>query len=103
MEKYGSVAIIRPYVPQGFVYSLTNEGAYELDGPYIVDSEYDAKKFADYNIVHDFIGYKIMNPDRFGEKLKITATPGGTEITTNKQVYDKLKPPTDIVDKNATA
>jgi len=103
MEKYGSVAIISPYVPQGFVYSLTDEGAYELDGPYIVDSEYDAKKFADYNIVHDFIGYKIMNPDRFGEKLKITATPPGTEITTNKQVYDKLKPPADIVDKNATA
>ena len=103
MEKYGSVAIISPYVPEGFVYALTNEGAYELDGPYIVDAEYDAKKFADYNIVHDFIGYKIMNPDRFGEKLKITASPTGTEITTNKQVYDKLKPPTDIVDKNATA
>lgn len=103
MEKYGGVAIISPYVPAGFVYALTNEGSYELDGPYIVDSEYDAKKFADYNIVHDFIGYKIMNPKRFGEKLKITTTPSGTEITTNKQVYDKLKPPTDIVVKNATA
>lgn len=103
MEKYGSVAIISPYVPKGFVYALTNEGSYELDGPYIVDAEYDAKKFADYNIVHDFIGYKVMNPKRFGEKLKITASPSGTEITTNKQVYDKLKPPTDIVIKNATA
>ncbi len=103
LEKYGAIAIISPYTPQGFVYALTNEGAYELDGPYIVDAEYDAKKFADYNIVHDFIGYKIMNPKRFGEKLKITATPPGTEITTNKQVYDKLKPPKDIVIKNATA
>jgi hypothetical protein len=103
LEKYGCVAIISPYVPRGFVYALTNEGAYELDGPYIVDSEYDAKKFADYNIVHDFIGYKIHNPKRFGEKLKITASPPGTEITTNKQVYDKLKPPADLVVKNASA
>lgn len=103
MEEYGSVAIISPYVPRGFVYALTNEGAYELDGPYIVDAEYDAKKFADYNIVHDFIGYKVMNPKRFGEKLKITTTPPGTEITTNSQVYDLLKPPKDLVDKNATA
>ncbi len=103
LEEYGGIAIISPYTPQGFVYALTNEGAYELDGPYIVDAEYDAKKFADYNIVHDFIGFKIMNPKRFGEKLKITASPSGTEITTNKQVYDKLKPPKDIVVKNATA
>jgi len=103
LEKYGSVAIISPYVPRQFVYALTNEGAYELDGPYVVDSEYDAKKFADYNIVHDFIGYTILNPKRYGEKLQITTTPSGTEITTNKQVYDKLKPPTDIVIKNASA
>ncbi len=103
LEKYGCIAIISPYVPQGFIYALTDEGSYELDGPYIVDAEYDAKKFADYNIVHDFIGYKVMNPKRFGEKLKITTTPPGTEITTNKQVYDLLKPPKDIVVKNATA
>jgi hypothetical protein len=103
MEKYGSIAIVSPYVPAGYVYALTSEGAYELDGPYIVDSEYDAKKFADYNIVHDFIGYKIHNPKRFGEKLQITSSPSGTEITTNKQVYDKLKPPADLVVKNANA
>jgi len=103
LEKYGCIAIISPYVPQGFVYALTNEGAYELDGPYIVDSEYDAKKFADYNIVHDFIGYKIHNPKRFGEKLKITDAPSGTEITTNKQIYDRLAPPVDLVVKNQTA
>jgi hypothetical protein len=103
LEKYGCIAIISPYVPQGYVYALTSEGAYELDGPYIVDSEYDAKKFADYNIVHDFIGYKIHNPKRFGEKLKITTSPPGTEITTNLQVYNKLAPPSDIVIKNANA
>ncbi|KKN76256.1 hypothetical protein LCGC14_0372820 [marine sediment metagenome] len=103
MEEYGGVAIISPYVPRKFVYALTNEGAYELDGPYVVDSEYDAKKFADYNIIHDFIGYLIMNPKRFGEKLLIAGGTPGTEITTNKQVYDLLKPPTDLVEKNATA
>jgi hypothetical protein len=103
LEQYNAVAIISPYVPQGFVYSLTDEGAYELDGPYVVDAEYDAKKFADYNIVHDFIGYAIMHPERFGEKLKITASPSGTEITTDLQVYNLLKPPTGIVVKNATA
>jgi len=103
MEEYGGVAIISPYVPRKTVYALTNEGSYELDGPYVVDSEYDAKKFADYNIIHDFIGYLIMNPKRYGEKLLIAGTGGEAEITTNKQVYDKLKPPTDIVIKNASA
>jgi len=103
LEKYGITAIISPYVPRGFVYSLTNEGAYELDGPYIVDAEYDTPKFADYNVVHDFIGYKIHNPKRFGEKFTLTGITPGTEFTTNKQVYDKLKPPKDLVIKNASA
>ena len=103
LEKYGSVAIISPYVPLGFVYALTAEGAYELDGPYVVDSEYDAKKFADYNIVHDFIGYKIHNPTRFGEKLQIGTSPTGTEITTNLQIYNLLAPPADLVIKNPDA
>lgn len=103
MEEYGGVAIISPYVPRKFVYGLVAEGAYELDGPYVVDSEYDAKKFADYNIIHDFIGYKIMNPVRFGESMLIAGGTPGTEITTNKQVYDLLKPPVDLVEKNATA
>ena len=103
LEKYGCVAIISPYVPSGYVYALTNEGAYELDGPYVVDSEYDAKKFADYNIVHDFIGYDIHNPKRFGEKLKITDSPSGTEITTNAQIRKLLDPPKDLVVKNPKA
>lgn len=103
LTEYNAIAIISPYVPRGFVYGLTNEGAYELDGPYIVDAEYDAKKFADYNIVHDFIGYTIMHPERFGEKLQITASPPGTEITTFEQVADRLKPPTGVVEKNPTA
>ena len=103
MEEYGGIALISPYVPRKTVYALTDEGAFELDGPYIVDSEYDAKKFADYNIIHDFIGYKIMNPKRFGEKLLIAGSGAEAEITTNKQIYDKLKPPKDLVEKNDTA
>jgi len=103
LEKYGITAIISPYVPRGFVYSLTNEGAYELDGPYIVDAEYDTPKFADYNVVHDFIGYKIHNPKRFGEKFTLDGVTPGTEFTTNLQVYNKLKPPKDLVIKNASA
>ena len=105
LEKYNAVAIVSPYVPRSFVYALANEGAFELDGPKIVDSEYDAKKFADYNIVHDFVGYKIMNPLRFGEKLSVPlsgVTPG-TEITTNKQIYKLLAPPSNLVVKNAKA
>lgn len=100
LEEWGCIAIISPYVPQGFVYALTTEGAYELDGPYIVDSEYDAKKFADYNIVHDFIGFVIQHPERFGEKLQITTSPTGTEITTNEQIVDLLRPPTGVVVKD---
>ena len=103
MEQYGITAIISPYVPRGYVYSLANEGAYELDGPYIVDTEYDAKKFADYNIIHDFIGYVIMNPTRYGEKLTITGVTLGTEITTNEQIEKLLEPPVGVVQKNSTA
>lgn len=105
LEKYNAVAIISPYVPTGTVYALANEGAYELDGPYIVDSEYDSKKFADYNIVHDFVGYQIINPLRFGEKITLTnnSAGAGTEITTNKQIYSKLAPPSNLVVKNAKA
>lgn len=103
LEKYGCTAIISPYVPRGFVYSLAQEGAYELDGPKIVDSEYDAKKFADYNIVHDFVGYKIVNPVRFGEKLELAGVTPGVEITTNKQIYALLAPPANLVVKNSKA
>lgn len=103
LEKYGAVAIISPYVPRGFVYSVAQEGAYELDGPKIVDSEYDAKKFADYNIVHDFVGYKVVNPVRFGEKLSLAGITPGTEITTDKQIYALLAPPANLVSKNANA
>ena len=103
LEKYGAVAIISPYVPNGFVYSVAQEGAYELDGPKIVDSEYDAKKFADYNIVHDFVGYKIVNPVRFGEKLSLAGITPGTEITTDHQIYNLLAPPSGLVSKNANA
>lgn len=105
LEKYGAIAIVSPYVPRTFVYAVANEGAYELDGPYIVDSEYDSKKFADYNVVHDFIGYKIINPKRFGEKLSFpqAGVAAGIEITTNKQIYTELAPPADLVIKNASA
>lgn len=103
LEKYGAVAIVSPYVPRGFCYSLTDEGAFELDGPKIIDSEYDAKKFADYNIVHDFIGYKVMNPKRFGEKLVLAGITPGYEIETDKDIYDRLKAPKDLVVKNAKA
>ena len=105
LEKYGAVAIISPYMPRSTVYALCAEGAYELDGPKIIDAEYDAKKFADYNVLHDFIGYKIVNPTRFGEKLSmpISGVTPGTEITTNRQVYTALQPPTNLVVKNASA
>jgi|SRR5579872_183856 len=103
LEKYGGVAIISPYAPQGTVYAVANEGAYELDGPYIVDQEYDAKKFADYSIVHDFIGYKVMHPERFGDKFTLANQATTPEITTNEQIFNLLAPPSDVVETNADA
>ena len=103
LENYGCTAIISPYQPAGFVYALTGEGAYELDGPYVMDSEYDAEKFADYNILHDFVDYHIAHPARFGEKLTITGVPPGTEFTTNAQVEAFVRPPTDVVVSNPDA
>ena len=99
----GVTAILSPWVPRTNVYCLTDEGAYELDGPKIVDSEYDAKKFADYTPMHDFIKYLIVNPARFGEKISfpISGVTSGTEITTDTQIETLLTPP--AVDKNSDA
>ena len=103
LEEQGCMAIVSPWVPRGYVYALCDEGAYELDGPKIVDSEYDARKFADYTPTRDFIGYMISNPSRFGEKLSLTLAgiTKGTEITTDTQIENLLKRPD--VEKNDDA
>ena len=103
LEEYGINAIISPWVPRTFVYGLVGEGAYELDGPKIVDTEYDAKKFADYTPMRDFIGYKIVNPARFAMKFKmpISGQTNTTEITTDAQIQTLLKAP--APDKNDNA
>lgn len=103
LQKYGAIAIVSPWVPRGFVYSLTEEGAFELDGPKIIDQEYDAKKFADYTPIHDFIGYKIMNPKRYGAKLELEGITPETEYTTDAQISKALKAPKDLVVKNPDA
>ena len=103
LEEYGITAILSPWVPRTVVYSLTGEGAYELDGPKIVDTEYDARKFADYTPMRDFIGYKLVNPKRFAEKfvMPIADVSKGTEITTDGQIETLLVGPEP--DKNASA
>ena len=99
LENYGVTALISPWMPRYRAYALSGEAAYELNGPKIVDSEYDAKKFADYTPIRDFVGYLIANPARFCEKLQIgstapTAYNSSTNmnglITTNAQIEQIL-------------
>ncbi len=105
LEEYGIMAILSPWVPRLTLYALSDEGAYELDGPKIVDSDYDVKKFADYTPMRDFVGYIISNPKRFGEKISfpISGVTSGTEITKDSQIEDLLKAPDVIKNENANS
>ena len=105
LGQYGVTAIISPWVPRSVVYGLTDEGAYELDGPKIVDSDYDSKKFADYTPMRDFVGYIISNPPRFGEKINfpIAGVTSGTEITTHRQIETLLEAPDVVKNDNANS
>lgn len=102
---YGITAITSPWVPRGTMYCLTDEGAYELDGPKIVDSDYDSKKFADYTPMRDFVGYIISNPARFGEKISfpLVNVNSGTEITTDAQIQRLLRAPNVVKNANANS
>ena len=102
LEAQGVTAIISPWVPRNMVYFLTNEGAYELDGPKVVDAEYDARKFADYFPVRDFVGYLIVHPERFAAKaeLNIEDLSTGTEITTDAQIQKMVELPENPVKKS---
>lgn len=99
LESQGVTAYISPWVARNIMFGLTEEGHYELDGPKVVDSEYDAKKFADYTPMRDFVGYLHVNPDRFGvrfamptsEFLATTTGDVGT-ITTDKKIEELLGP-----------
>ena len=105
LTNFGITAITSPWVPRSNVYCLTNEGAYELDGPKVVDSDYDAKKFADYTPMRDFVGYIISNPPRFGEKIDfpLAGVTSGTEITTDAQIARLLEPPAVVKNANANS
>ena len=105
LEDWGTTAIISPWIPRNRAYFVTNEGAYELDGPKVVDSDYDPRKFADYFPVRDFVGYHIVHPERFTGKveLNIEGVTTEAEITTNRQIQDKVKLPEDQVQKNDDA
>lgn len=95
LEEFGTVAILSPWVPRQFGYLIADEGAYELDGPKVVDAEYDAKKFADYFPIRDFVGYHLTHSKRFYAKFKwnIQGVADGIEITTDKAIEDLVKPP----------
>ena len=102
LEPQGVTAIISPWVPRNIAYFLTNEGCYELDGPKVVDAEYDARKFADYFPVRDFVGYLIVHPERFATKavLNIEDLTTGTEITTDAQIQKMVELPENAVQKS---
>ncbi len=104
LEKWGTMAILSPWVPRRRAYFLTDEGAYELDGPKVVDSEYDARKFADYFPVRDFVGYLLVHPERFAGKVDInTGAALGDEITTDAKIEELVRLPDDAVVKNDDA
>ena len=95
LERYGTVSITSPWVPRNRAYFVGTEGAYELDGPKVVDAEYDSRKFADYYPIRDFVGYHLAHPQRFVSKveLNIEGVTTGAEITTDKQIETMLAPP----------
>ena len=103
LESFGIQAVISPWCPRRTGYALCSQGAYELDGPKIVDTEYDVKHFADYSPIRDFIGYKIVNPARYGEKfeIEIAGVAKEKEILTDDDIQTRLKSPK--VDKNPDA
>ena len=105
LETWGTTAILTPWAPRNRAYFVGDQGAYELDGPKVVDSEYDAEKFADYFPVRDFVGYLLVNPKRFTTKatLNIEGLTTGPEITTNDQIQRLVELPDDLVDKNDDA
>ena len=85
------------------MYALADEGAYELDGPKVVDAEYDARKFADYFPIRDFIGYHLIHTSkgRFGCKLELNqqGVTTGDEITSDSKIEELLKPPEEGEDR----
>ena len=95
LEEFGAVAIISPWVPRNTCYMVADEGAYELDGPKVVDAEYDAKKFADYFPIRDFVGYHLTHAKRFYAKvdLNLQGVTDGTPISDNVQIEKLLRPP----------
>ena len=102
LERWGVTAIISPWVPRNRAYFVAGEGAYELDGPKVVDSDFDALRFADYFPVRDFVGYKLVHPERFTGKavLNIENVTTADEITTDRQIQDMVKLPEDTVAKS---
>ena len=105
LEKWGTNAILSPWVPRNRAYFITDEGAYELDGPKVVDSEFDVRKFADYFPVRDFVGYLLVHPGRFTAKavLNIEDVTTGDEITTHSQIQKLVELPENAVVKNDDA
>ena len=104
LAEQGIMAHISPWVPRGNVYFLADEGNYEINGPKVVDSEYDARKFADYTPIRDFVGYQISNPGRFSTRAAFDGIDGVTtkdQITTYDAIEELLKPP--AVKKNPDA
>lgn len=94
----GIMAHVSPWCPRRNIYFLADEGAYEINGPKVVDTEYDARRFADYTPIRDFVGFLISHPARFAEKRTLTlggmpAIGMGTEIKTDSQIEELLKPP----------
>ena len=76
----GLTAYLDPWCPLGRMYALGSEGSYRIDGPKSMDSDYDMRKYANFHIARDFVGYLLVNEKRFCKKLKIGGSPGATRL-----------------------
>ena len=85
----GLQAYLDPWTPLGYMYAMGAEGSYRIDGPKSMDSDYDMRKFANFHIARDFVGYLLVNEERFCEKMRISGTI--TTLKTAGRMEDEIK------------
>ena len=103
----GIKAYVSWWCPEGIAYGLSSRGFYEFDGPMNVDSSYDQRRHADFLSIRDYVGYFVINPHRYCEKVAIpisgvnTVAAGGSaggvdELTSFAEVEQMLSQPENL-------
>lgn len=82
-------AYLDPWCPMGYLYCMGAEGSYRIDGPKSMDSDYDMRKYANFHIARDFIGYLLVNEERFCKKLRIEGTKA--DLTAATLAYPRVE------------